>query len=215
MNIVRSARDKEHFVRSLFILNDRYQNTSWIRDTALLSPFERPAAWPDRKPLCHVLAWTLMGNHFHLLLQEISDGGIAKFMQRLCGSMTLSFNKKYEGRGTIFQSGYKGVIIESDAHLQYVTFYIVVKNVLELYPGGLAAAAKNFDHAWQWALQYPFSSLPVQALRKNSPICNDDEKILAELCRNPRSFKASAKEAFKIHMQTRPEEFAKLMLEEW
>ena len=36
-----------------------------------------------RDPLVRILAWTLLSNYFHLLLEEIRDNGISKFMQRL------------------------------------------------------------------------------------------------------------------------------------
>lgn len=215
VDIVRDTADRERFTRSLFVLNDEFQHDNWLRDTVGLSLFERPSSWPERKMLVRVLAWTLMSNHFHLLLQEISEGGIAKFMQRLCGSMSLSFNKKYGERGTIFQSSYRGASVDSDPQLQYVVFYILVKNVLELYPDGLKTAAKNFDRAWEWALKYRFSSLRTCALKEVSPIVSDDENLLSDLCRDPQKFKAEAKDALKIHMTTRSEEFGHLMLEDW
>lgn len=211
MNIVRSTADKSRFAQSLYILNDEYQNENWMRDTASLPLFERPSFWPTRRPLVHILAWTLMPNHFHLLLQEIQESGIAKFMQRICGSMTLYYNAKYGERGTIFQGGYKGVRVERDTHLRYVIPYIAVKNVLELYPGGLPAAMQNFGRAWSWASQYPFSSFRVHALGVQSPLI-DNPMALWE---NPAEFKKEAREILAIHSNTSREKFASLTLEEW
>lgn len=212
MHIVDQASDKWRFARSLYFLNDTYRNDNWVRDTASLPAFERPSLWPPREPLVHVLAWTLIPNHFHLLLQEIQEGGVAKFIQRICGSMTKHHNAKYGEKGTIFQGGYRGVPIERDAHLRYVIPYIVVKNVLELYPGGLPAARRNFDRAWRWASEYRFSSFNVYAHREASPIVDD---ALACLWKNEAEFKKDARAMLEIHANTKREEFAPLMLEQW
>src|SRR3989344_1803889 len=79
-------------------------------------------------------------------------------MQRLCGSMSMAFNTKYSEKGSLFQGSYKSRTVDTDEYFSYLAFYIQVKNVLELYPGGLTGAMRNFDDAWQWASQYPFSS---------------------------------------------------------
>lgn len=215
MNIVRNTADKSRFAQSLYILNDKYQNENWMRDTASLLLFERPSYWPQRIPIVRILAWTLMPNHFHLLLQEIREGGIAKFMQRIGGSMALHFNAKYGERGTIFQGGYKGVRVERDAHLRYVIPYIAVKNVLELYPGGLSVAIRNFDRAWGWASQYPFSSFGVHARGVSSPIVEDPDGLIAALWKNSSEFKKEAREVLTIHAETARKKFAPLALEDW
>lgn len=100
-----------------------------------------------------------MDNHFHLLLKEIQEGGVSRFMQSLCGSMSRHFNEKYEEQGSIFQGAYRSRTIETDRYLRWVVPYILVKNVFELFPGGYAEALRNFDHAWTWATRYEFSAL--------------------------------------------------------
>lgn len=213
-NIVRDKDDRLRFARSLLFLNDEYANNDWLKITAGLPPFVRPTHWPEQKPLTHILAWTLMPNHFHLLLQESIEGGIAKFMQRLGGSMSTAFNAKYNESGSLFQGGYKGRTVGSNSDLQYVVFYILVKNVIELHPGGLVAAAHNFDIAWEWALVYPFSSLGVYVRREYSPLIIP-EMILPRKRKNMDDFKQEAKELLYVHMHARGEAFKSLMLESW
>ncbi len=181
MDIVSDDADKWRFVKSLFILNDAYCNHDWHRETADLPLFQRPDHWPEKDPLTKILAWVLMPNHFHLLLQEKIEGGSAKFMQRLCGSMSLCFNLKYESSGSIFQGAYKSKTVDKDSYLRHLAFYIQVKNVLELYPGGLVAALKDFDKAWDWALKYPFSSLPAYVLGTGSPILEDSDGLITNI----------------------------------
>lgn len=213
LEIVRDDADKYRFVNLLYILNDEYSDLNWTRTVSGLPTFARPSHWPPRQPIVRVLAWTLLPNHFHLVLQEIQKGGIAKFMQRLCGSMSVNFNAKYEQRGSIFQGGYKGKVIDDDNYLRYLIFYVLVKNVMELYPGGLAAAVRNFDHAWEWCLAYRFSCLRAYAKRIDSPII--DSMLVAEVAASEEIFKKEAKEMLGIHMRSRPDDFASLLLEEW
>ena len=215
MEIVRDKNDRWRFARSLFFLNDHYANNDWLQITAGLPPFIRPTQWPERDPLTRILAWTLMPNHFHLLLQETKEGGIAKFMQRLGGSMSTCFNAKYKEKGSLFRGGYKGKTVSKHPHLQYLAFYILVKNVLELYPGGLALAARNFNSAWEWALNYPFSSLGSYAREETSPITSDPEDILKRDYKNMRALKQEAKELIIFHMNAHGKTFEPIMLENW
>ncbi len=189
--ITRDEKDKWRFVRLLYYMNDEFKDDFWERNTTELEIFERPETWPDQKPLVKILAWTLMPNHFHLLLQEISHGGVTKFLQKLCGSMSMSFNSKYKERGSIFQGAYKSKTVGEDRYLRWLASYIMVKNVFELYPGGLEATADNFEKAWVWANQYKFSSFVNYAQKSDSTILQKD--ILGELFQE-NEFKSSARE---------------------
>lgn len=212
LNIARDKRDRARFGELLYYLNDSFSDPNWLKATKECVSFERPDYWPDRDPLVRVLAWTLMPNHFHLLLEEIRDGGIAKFMQRVCGSMSMSFNAKYAEKGSLFQGSYKSKTVDSDSYIQYLAYYIQVKNVLELYPGGLSQAIQNFDDAWSWALQYPFSSFPSYATGYISPIIDKDR--LFEIL-DAHLSKEEAKEMILLHMQHNDEKYSELALESW
>jgi len=215
MDIVRDSDDQWRYVRSLLLLNDTHTDPNWHREAAAVGIFERPAHWPEHKPLVRILAWTLLSNHFHLLLQEICEGGTAKFMQRLGGSMSLCSNLKYKEQGSIFQSAYHARVVERDAHLNYLAFYILIKNVLEMYPGGLKAALASFDDAWEWAVRYPFSSLPGVISGKPTPITGDVDELIAEIIGRGDSFKKEAVELLNMHLVSRGEDFKEVMLEPW
>jgi len=191
MSITKNDKDQRRFLRLLCHMNDRFKDEYWEKNTAELGLFERPQSWPEKQPLVKILAWTLMPNHFHLLLRESVEGGISKFMQKLCNSMTTYHNLKYREKGSLFQGAYKGKTVNEDTYLRWLASYIMVKNVFELCPGGLVAAADNFDAAWSWAIEYRFSSFADYAVAgKESPIIEKD--ILGELFPTPKEFKASA-----------------------
>ena len=107
MPLTRDKKDQWRFIRLLYHMNDVFKDDFWERETAELGLFGRPSHWPEREPLVDILAWVLMPNHFHLIIRETKEGGVAKFMQKLSNSMSSHFNKKYEEKGSIFQGAYK------------------------------------------------------------------------------------------------------------
>src|SRR3989344_6790484 len=82
LSITESESDKLRFVRLLYYMNDEFFDEDWYKIDQRRN-FYRPDAWPGREPLVGILAFTLMPNHFHLLLKEVRDGGISLFMQKL------------------------------------------------------------------------------------------------------------------------------------
>lgn len=193
--ITEDESDQWRFLRLLYYMNDEFFDEHWYRADRE-GRFFRPDSWPNRRPLVRILAYTLMPNHFHLLLKEVRDGGISAFMQKLCQSMTNYHNERYGQHGSIFQGSYRGRTIESDNYLQYVSAYIMVKNVFELYPkGGLRGATDHFEEAWKWGITYPYSSLGNYAGISNLPIVDKD--ILADIFATPRTFKAFAKDVIE------------------
>ena len=192
--IVRDEMDRWRFLLSLLHENDRYHSESWFRDlmdSKLANTFERPSVWPEREPIVSILAFTLMPNHFHLLLKEIKKDGISLFMEKMGKTMTHHSNRKYKEKGSIFQGPFHSRTIDSDTYLRYVSAYIMVKNVFELYPkGGLALSGKDFDAAWEWGITYPYSSLMDYAGKRTSPIIN--KELLGEIFEKPVQLKSFA-----------------------
>jgi len=91
-------------------------------------------------------------------------------------------------------------LVDDDSYLKHLAFYIQVKNVLELYPGGLVAALENFDQAWNWALKYNFSSLPAYALGIGSPILDDAEGLIKNIHKQALS-KQDAYEMLELYVR--------------
>ena len=193
--IVRDTADKRRFVRLLYYANDQYRDYFWESSTSGLEEFGRPAGWPTQEPLVKILAWSLMQNHFHIVLRELIEGGVGKFMQQLCGSMSMHFNKKYDESGSIFQGSYKSRTANTrgDEYLRLLAVYVMVKNPFELYPGGLKNAIKNVDAAYAWASEYQFCSLGSYSKKENSPIISKD--IFGEIFDSPEKFKSFARES--------------------
>ena len=93
-----------------------------------------------------LVSFCLMPNHFHLLVREKEEGGIAKYMQRVGDGYTKYFNTKHDRTGHVFQGPYKAVHVKSNRQLLYLSSYI------HRNPRGL--------HEWKgWEFEYPWSSL--------------------------------------------------------
>lgn len=214
-NIVCDDHDCARFARSLFYLNDTYADPYWHSAVADIPSFSRPKDWPGREPIVRILAWTLLPNHFHLILQEIIDGGVSKFMQRLGGSLSTFFNAKYKERGSLFQGSYRARLVSQDEHRQYLAFYVLVKNVFEMYPGGLSATYADFDKAWEWAVRYPYSSLRDCVSGEPLPIIDDPEGLIWDVIGVGNTYKKEARELLGFYIQSRGEQFENLMLEAW
>src|SRR3989344_7919642 len=65
-----------------------------------------------------LLAYTLMPNHWHLLLYPRGDGDVSLFMQWLTLTHTQQYHvwKETTGHGHICQGRYKSFLIETDAY---------------------------------------------------------------------------------------------------
>ena len=70
-----------------------------------------------------VYAWSLMENHFHLLVRT---GGqpLCKTMRKLLTGYVINFNRRHKRYGHLFQNRYKSIVCEDDPYLLELTRYI-------------------------------------------------------------------------------------------
>lgn len=74
--------------------------------------------------LVEIIAYCLNPNHFHLILKQVSDKGIAKFMQKVGTGYTNYFNHKYQRTGALFQGVFKAIHIDSNEYLLHLSAYV-------------------------------------------------------------------------------------------
>ncbi len=70
------------------------------------------------------LAFALMPNHFHFLFRQITETAIKEFLQSVCTRYTAYFNTKYKRIGTLYESSYKAVLVDTDDYAIWITRYI-------------------------------------------------------------------------------------------
>ena len=75
-------------------------------------------------PEVHLVAYCLMGNHFHMLFYQYDETAITRLMRSLMTAYTAYFNARHKRRGSLFESRFKAVWIENDSQLMHITRYI-------------------------------------------------------------------------------------------
>jgi len=90
-------------------------------------------------------AWSLIQNHFHLLLRT-GTTPLSKVMRRLMTGYAVSFNRRHRRAGHLFQNRYKSVVCEEDPYLLELIRYIHL-NPLR---AGLIKDLKELDK-YPWA----------------------------------------------------------------
>jgi len=74
--------------------------------------------------LIEIIAYCLMPTHIHLIVKQLTDGGISKFMNNSLNSYTRYFNKRHNRLGPLWVGRFKRVLIETDEQLHHVSRYI-------------------------------------------------------------------------------------------
>lgn len=102
----------------------------------------------DGDKLVDIISFVLMPNHFHFLLKQVADNGVARFLSLFTNSYTRYFNTRQNRPGPLFQGAFKAVRIESNAQLLHLSRYIH----LNPYVSRIVKKSE--------LLTYPWSSLP-------------------------------------------------------
>jgi putative transposase len=110
------------------------------------------------KRYVEIIGYCLMPNHFHLLLNQLEENGITKFMQQLCNSHAKYFNTKYNRVGPLWQNRFKVVRIENDEQLVHVSRYIHLNPIVSKISRSL--------NKYSWSSYHEFLISPI--------ICNPE-----------------------------------------
>lgn len=89
-----------------------------------------------------VLAYCLMGNHFHLVLRTRA-GGLSRLMRHLNGVYTQAFNRRHGLVGHLFQGRFKALLVDGDSYLAALCRYV------ERNP--VAAGLVSHPADWPWS----------------------------------------------------------------
>ena len=71
-----------------------------------------------------LIAYCLMPNHFHFILQQNTDIPISELMMSLMGGYSKIFNNKYGRVGSLFQDQFKSIRVEDNTQLLHLSAYI-------------------------------------------------------------------------------------------
>lgn len=104
------------------------------------------AKLPVPERLVNIIAYCLNPNHYHLVLEQLTDGGISEFMKRI-GGYTWYFNNKHERSGSLFQGVFKAEHIDSNEYLLHVSAYVNLNNRVHQL-GGETAKLVESKSSW-------------------------------------------------------------------
>ena len=151
-NLFKSEADYKRFLFGLLHYQSPYPLSNvrrYVENFDSISGFPVPAAILSEIQQSRgvdLVAFSLMPNHFHLILKERIPSGISLYMHRLSVAYTHYFNTRYETSGHVFEDRYKAKHIPDNNYLLYLSAYIH-RNPVEL-------------KAWKDKLfEYPWSSL--------------------------------------------------------
>lgn len=89
-----------------------------------------------------VHAYTLMENHFHLLLTPQTDDALPRMMQALGRSYVRYFNNRHGHSGTLWEGRYRCTVVQAQVYALACMAY------LDLNPVRAGAVQRGSDYAW-------------------------------------------------------------------
>lgn len=86
----------------------------------------------NQKPLVDIFCFSFMANHYHLLLKQLKEDGILKFISNFQNSFAKYFNLKNNRHGTLFQNSFKAKRVEAEEEFLHISRYIHLNPVTSL-----------------------------------------------------------------------------------
>jgi len=140
---------------------------------------ENPPLFVDsRDKLVEILAFCFMPNHVHLLVKQIKDKGITKFMRKFGTGYGGYFNRKYNRKGYVFQNRFLAVPIKNDNQLKIVFVYIHTNPIALIEPKWKERGIKDPERAIKFLEDYKWSSYPDYLSKNNFPSVTERSFIL-------------------------------------
>jgi putative transposase len=110
--------------------------------------------------LIDILCYTIMPDHYHLLVREVKNNGIKNFIHKCNTSIAKYINIKNERRGPLFESRFKSKHINTNKYLLHLSLYIHL-NPLDFLVGKdwRRHGLKNWSSIKPKLLDYQWSSI--------------------------------------------------------
>ena len=171
-------KDENDYYRGIFSIYE-FNNTSpvqiWKRRRDRIIEKNKKKSGEDgprpdlRDLMVNVLAFCFMPNHIHLLLRQLSDNGITKFMSKVGTGYAGYFNRKYQRKGHVFQNRFSSVHIKDNNQLIIVFNYININPTSLLEPNFKEIGIKNPKKVVRFIEEYKWSSYQDYVGIKNFP----------------------------------------------
>lgn len=177
-------QDHYRFIHDLFEFNNVNPSESvgrlFSKMSDLRSPTNLKKAKKPRKLIVDVLAFCLMPNHYHLVIEAENKEKLIRFMRKLNIGYAKYFNKKYKRTGALFEGRYKSVPIETHAHFVHLPYYVHLNPLDMVVPEWRERKidAKSYKKAVDFLQSYRWSSHLDYCGKKNFPSVTQREFLL-------------------------------------
>lgn len=78
----------------------------------------------DNEAQVQIIAYCFMPTHIHLILKQLKDNGISKYMKDILISYTRFFNIQHQRKGPLWEGRFKSVLVDTDEQLLHLSRYI-------------------------------------------------------------------------------------------
>ena len=170
-DIFLSDADRLRFQRLLYVANGDNAVVYKLIQGLPLDEIKRG------KQVVAIGAYCLMPNHFHILVKEIVEGGVSKFLAKLTTSYSMYFNTKHKHSGSLFQGTFKAEHVDNDEYLKYLYSYIHLNPVKLIDPEWKEKGIRDIEKAKKYLEGYHYSSYEDYATggREESAILSSKE----------------------------------------
>ncbi len=185
-DIVMDENDSDRFMKSVLLFNSKKPIGSIFERMLIKNKLNQFGG--ETAKLVNIVAYCLNPNHFHFILEQVTEGGISEFMKRLGGGYTWYFNNKYKRSGSLFQGVFKSVHIDDNQYLLNLSVYVNLNNRAHKFGGETAKLVRSSWNEYviennQSSYDLCHKDIILSQFKKNSEYKNFAEKELKEIIR--------------------------------
>lgn len=187
-----NKNDYIRFLHDLYEFNDKNPAMEFFRVIDVGSEASHIKR-KSKEKLVNIICFCLMPNHFHLIIEQLVEDGISRFMHKLGTGYTNGFNLKYKRSGALFQGPFKAVLIKNETYLIHLSRYIHLNPIELEEKNWKEIGIKDWSKANQFLEDYRYSSYLDYIGKKNFPsIIN--RKLILEIFDNEKKYRKFVRE---------------------
>ena len=123
-----------------------------------LAKGESPYDFERKKQIVSIGSYCVMPNHFHILITQIEERGVSKFIQKLSTAYSMYYNKKYKRTGGLLEGKFKSEHAKNDRYLKYLFSYIHLNPIKLIQKDWKEIGIKNKKETLEYLQNYKYSS---------------------------------------------------------
>lgn len=163
----------------------------FLRNNQNVSAEEVSKILKQGEKLVDILCYSIMPDHYHLLLKERRENGISNFIRKCNISIAKYINIKNDRLGPIFESRFKAKHIDSNEYLLHLSLYIHL-NPLDIFIGKewRRNALKDWFSAKKKLFSYPWSSIKAFSDDNHQDPIISGTKIILDQFKNKKDYES-------------------------